>query len=351
MDLLKSLIIVSEKAANIARLCRRNQHLFNLLIQKKSSKEANPRFVDDFKTLADVLIQELVKNQIGKQFPELQRSIKGEENNIFSNQLGETIQVEVKESEEETAALLQVVLNEDARAAQLLAREVHRDVSLDEVTTQKAPAEDFIINLQNSGVWIDPIDSTAEYINGIEEVSNTGISISGLKCVTVLIGVFDKTTGLPLIGVVNQPFVTQDGDQWKGECFWGGPAESSLPPAPAVTKTVCVSSSENPAPISKLQEKGYNITEASGAGYKILAVVKGLADAYVLSKDSTFKWDTCGPQAILRSLGGDVVVFSEAVRKQVVSVKYDEGSGSCNCGGIIAYRKSAVLEDVIECLT
>lgn len=66
MSLLESLIIVSEKAANIARACRQEKCLFQLLIQEKSSDEANPRFVQDFKTLADVLIQETVKYEIGK---------------------------------------------------------------------------------------------------------------------------------------------------------------------------------------------------------------------------------------------------------------------------------------------
>lgn len=67
MSLLESLIIVSEKAANIARLCRQEQHLFELLVQEKTSSESNPRFVKDFKTLADVLIQESVKYDIGLQ--------------------------------------------------------------------------------------------------------------------------------------------------------------------------------------------------------------------------------------------------------------------------------------------
>lgn len=61
MDLLNLLIVVSQKAANIARVCRKEEHLFDLLVQKKKSEEANPRFVQDFKTLADVLIQEMVK--------------------------------------------------------------------------------------------------------------------------------------------------------------------------------------------------------------------------------------------------------------------------------------------------
>lgn len=64
MSLLESLIVVSEKAANIARICRQDRHLFQLLVQEKSQSEANPRFVQDFKTLADVLIQETIKHDI-----------------------------------------------------------------------------------------------------------------------------------------------------------------------------------------------------------------------------------------------------------------------------------------------
>lgn len=38
-DLLKALINSSEKAANIARICRSNQNLFSLLIEEKNSEE------------------------------------------------------------------------------------------------------------------------------------------------------------------------------------------------------------------------------------------------------------------------------------------------------------------------
>ena len=37
----------------------------------------------------------------------------------------------------------------------------------------------------------------------------------------------------------------------------------------------------------------FDLVEAGGAGHKILCVVLGLADIYVTSKPSTFKWDTC----------------------------------------------------------
>lgn len=42
--LLSALINSSEKAANIARTCRSNQDLFNLLIEEKKGSEKNERF-------------------------------------------------------------------------------------------------------------------------------------------------------------------------------------------------------------------------------------------------------------------------------------------------------------------
>lgn len=64
-NILEVLINASEKAANIARTFRQNEHLFSLLVQEKSIDEANPRFVKDYKTLADVLIQEMIRHDVG----------------------------------------------------------------------------------------------------------------------------------------------------------------------------------------------------------------------------------------------------------------------------------------------
>lgn len=64
-NILEVLINVSEKAANIARSFRQNEHLFSLLVQEKSMDESNPRFVRDYKTLADVLIQETIRHDVG----------------------------------------------------------------------------------------------------------------------------------------------------------------------------------------------------------------------------------------------------------------------------------------------
>uniref|UniRef100_A0A8B9QQ07 Inositol polyphosphate 1-phosphatase n=1 Tax=Apteryx owenii TaxID=8824 RepID=A0A8B9QQ07_APTOW len=65
--LLKSLVSVSEKAAHIARLCRQEDALFHLLVAEKTGADKNERFVQDFKTLADVLIQEVIRHDVGKE--------------------------------------------------------------------------------------------------------------------------------------------------------------------------------------------------------------------------------------------------------------------------------------------
>ena len=46
---------------------RSDEVLFRLLIEEKSEETKNKRFVQDFKTLADVLIQEMVKEYLGSQ--------------------------------------------------------------------------------------------------------------------------------------------------------------------------------------------------------------------------------------------------------------------------------------------
>jgi len=63
------------------------------------------------------------------------------------------------------------------------------------------------------------LDSTAEYINALDgTVSVTGIHSNGLRCVTVLVGVYDLATGRPLFGCVNQPFVHFDAQSNKYVC-------------------------------------------------------------------------------------------------------------------------------------
>ena len=60
----KVLLQVCEKSAMIARAWRFQEELFELLVEEKTGKEKNKRFTRDFKTLADVLVQEVVKHDV-----------------------------------------------------------------------------------------------------------------------------------------------------------------------------------------------------------------------------------------------------------------------------------------------
>lgn len=102
---------------------------------------------------------------------------------------------------------------------------------------------------------------------------------------------------------------------------------------------------------------------ASGAGYKILCVIQGLADAYVLSEGSTFKWDSCAPHALLRALGGGVVDLAKSLessceaQNHLTELNYHqphtERKGAdrwANHGGLVAYRDSSQLHIIIQAL-
>ncbi|KAF7993175.1 hypothetical protein HCN44_006235 [Aphidius gifuensis] len=354
-EFLEVLLKASEKAANIARVCRQNQALFNLLVQEKTDAGKNPRFIRDFKTLADVLIQESVRHEIGAQFPDIAKMVRGEETNVFSNTLGTSVIVEVCSTCIETSNLLSQVLDNDEYTANLLATEIHRDISITEVPNHDdLNTYELNIDVNDVGIWIDPIDSTADYITAntlVDEV--TGLHLSGLRCVTVLIGAYSLSTGLPILGVVNQPFYScsDENTQWKGTCYWGivnasGNGIISYPKPVNTNNVIVISRAEDPSIKAKLTNEGFRLIEVAGAGYKILSVAIGLADAYILSKKSTYRWDTCAPQAILSAQGGGIIDFSLFTTECAnVELKYSgEESNYSNKGGLIAYRDSAILD-------
>ncbi|XP_072160857.1 inositol polyphosphate 1-phosphatase, partial [Bemisia tabaci] len=350
------------ESGRIARACRQNPHLLSLLVQEKSEAEKNPRFVQDFKTLADVLVQEVVRHEVGEKFPDLKDFIYGEENNKFSNAAGDSIVVSVAEKETDTASLLSKVLAGDAEAANLLAAEIHSTIHSSDVSVDHWPNYELEVPLSRLGIWIDPIDSTAEYISGgwSESLPHS----SGLACVTILIGIFDRESGTPIAGVINQPFHSLLSDKlWNGRAFWGlsynGQNICSVPKPKSSTDSmiIAVSGSEKKEIKSKLAAAGFSLIEPAGAGYKLLCVITGDVSGYVLSKGSTYFWDTCGCHAVLKSLNGSVIKFSDAVAAgNAVELLYQEKSDApgievySNSAGIIAFREKSTFDKIIGAL-
>ena len=135
-------------------------------------------------------------------------------------------------------------------AAKLLAKAVHQTYTMD--TDQRLKDNQSEVCIDDFGIWIDPIgvftyfqnfsnlsfihenflaqthscsiifaiafistfidtDSTAQYIHGYDSVQAEGsVYKEGLQCVVVLIGAYSLKTGLPVAGVVNQPFASKD---------------------------------------------------------------------------------------------------------------------------------------------
>ncbi|NWX94716.1 INPP phosphatase, partial [Nothoprocta ornata] len=56
-----------------------------------------------------------------------------------------------------------------------------------------------------------PADSTNEYIRGHEDVApEDGIYPSGLRSALVLVGAYERRSGCPVLGVINEPFFRRD---------------------------------------------------------------------------------------------------------------------------------------------
>ncbi|PAA59834.1 hypothetical protein BOX15_Mlig031321g3, partial [Macrostomum lignano] len=380
-DLIAELLNAAEKSAEVARAIRREETLFQLLIEEKTGDDKGKRFGFDFKTLADVLIQEMIRHDLEKKFSGMGKRVTGEENNKFTNIVGESVTVEIKDNKKKTMSTLMKILSGNDRAAGVLSELVHQDVTVPR-PAELQKFESIQLDKKTIGVWVDPIDGTAEYITGNRDPEfrpGENISQNGLPNVTVLIGVYEKATGLPIIGVINQPFFqTTDGKAWTGRMVWGAcigdvratclPMARSEPLLAEGDKHAVLTSMSDCKKLGTYLCENFEVLTAPGAGYKLLCVIDRLCSAYVLSKDNTYRWDTCAPHAILRAMGGGVVKHKQtlsadfkAKRDQSVrelQITYHKaepkaaGSNAwCNMQGVIAYCDEEVLMKLAESLT
>jgi inositol polyphosphate 1-phosphatase len=88
------------------------------------------------------------------------------------------------------------------------------------------------------------------------------------------------------------------------------------------------------------------VIEIPGAGYKLLSIIMGQICAYVLTKPTTYYWDTCACHAVLNSLGGDILDLST-----LEPLRYKPGHGTkecCNMGGMLAYRDTNIKDDILK---
>lgn len=246
------------------------------------------------------------------------------------------------------------MIDNDSEASLLLAEEVHRTDVLADYDWTDIEQIDCDVDLSNLGIWIDPIDATAEYIQGKDKATRKPhIKANGLDCVTVLLGVYELDSGRPIMGVINQPFVSGSGT---GEnIYWGVSTDGcnvnnikAMETSQENKKKVAVVSlSEDRKYIYYLRDTlKYDVIFSAGAGHKLLMLILGHADLLLVSKGSTYLWDTCAPHAILRSMGGNLINLKDTLEtKRPTDLQYHNHIAvKANFGGILGFRTQAQLE-------
>uniref|UniRef100_A0A8C6STG0 3'(2'),5'-bisphosphate nucleotidase 1 n=1 Tax=Neogobius melanostomus TaxID=47308 RepID=A0A8C6STG0_9GOBI len=298
LRLVASAYCVAEKAGAIVRNVL---HSGELGIVEKTG-------ANDLQTLADRLAQQSICASLSKRFPKV--TIIGEE---------DLASEEVKED-----------LIENGQA--------------EEIFQKTCPAELSDLKEEELVVWVDPLDGTKEYTEGL------------LDNVTVLIGIAHR--GKAIAGVINQPFYNYQmgADAVLGRTIWGMPGLGAfgfeLKEVPGGRRVVTTTRSHSNKLVTSCVDamEPHEVVRVGGAGNKIIQLIEGRASAYVFASPGCKKWDTCAPEAILHAVGGKLTdVHGNPYR-------YDADVKHMNSAGVLAtlrnheYYASRVPPSVLEAL-
>ncbi|XP_051511457.1 3'(2'),5'-bisphosphate nucleotidase 1-like isoform X2 [Myxocyprinus asiaticus] len=194
-------------------------------------------------------------------------------------------------------------------------------------------------------VWVDPLDGTKEYTEGL------------LDHVTVLIGI--AYGGKAIAGVINQPFYNYQlgAGASLGRTLWGvlglGAFGFQLQEVPDGKRIITTTRSHSNKLVTDTIQamEPHDVIRVGGAGNKIIQLVEGKASAYVFASPGCKKWDTCAPEAILHAVGGKLTDMHGNAYRYNADVKH------MNSAGVLAtlrdhqYYLSRVPQAVLEALS
>ncbi|PIK38922.1 biphosphate nucleotidase [Apostichopus japonicus] len=154
-------------------------------------------------------------------------------------------------------------------------------------------------------IWVDPVDGTTEYTQGIK-FPNEFI----------------------LLGLVL-------GHQWGEPCgvvcgvgCFGCENKDSLGGKRVILHTRSHGTEAVQETIDAMQPD--EVLRVGGAGHKVLLLLEGRASAYIFASPGCKKWDTCAPQALLNSMGGKLTDVHGNLYEYHKEVKHrNMGSNSC----------------------
>uniref|UniRef100_A0A8C1GJZ6 3'(2'),5'-bisphosphate nucleotidase 1 n=1 Tax=Cyprinus carpio TaxID=7962 RepID=A0A8C1GJZ6_CYPCA len=313
MRLMASAYAVAEKAGTIVRQVLQSGELG--IVEKSGA--------NDLQTLADRLVQKSICASLSKSFPKV--TIIGEE--------------------ELPAEAVEEDLIENGQSNLILQKSCpDQYASLKEEEVKRNRKRNMGIMLITLVVWVDPLDGTKEYTEGL------------LDHVTVLIGI--AYGGKAIAGVINQPFYNyQMGTGASlGRTLWGvlglGAFGFQLQEVPDGKRIITTTRSHsNKLVIDTVQAmEPHDVIRVGGAGNKIIQLVEGKASAYVFASPGCKKWDTCAPEAILHAVGGKLTDMHGN------AYTYDANVKHMNSAGVLAtlrnheYYLSRVPQAVLQAL-
>uniref|UniRef100_A0A672MRV6 3'(2'),5'-bisphosphate nucleotidase 1 n=1 Tax=Sinocyclocheilus grahami TaxID=75366 RepID=A0A672MRV6_SINGR len=314
MRLVASAYAVAEKAGTIVQKVLQSGELG--IVEKSGA--------NDLQTLADRLVQKSICASLSKSFPKV--TIIGEE--------------------ELPAEAVEEDLIENGQSSLILQKSCPDEyASLKEEEVKRNRKQNMVIfHLSQLVVWVDPLDGTKEYTEGL------------LDHVTVLIGI--AYGGTAIAGVINQPFYNYQmgAGASLGRTLWGvlglGAFGFQLQEVPDGKRIITTTRSHsNKLVIDAVQAmEPHDVIRVGGAGNKIIQLVEGKASAYVFASPGCKKWDTCAPEAILHAVGGKLTDMHGN------AYTYDANVKHMNSAGVLAalrnheYYLSRVPQAVLQAL-
>ena len=282
MPLITRLIAANLKIADKSAACV--QRIFqngNLKIEDKGG-------LKNYQTEADTKIEQLLRGNIEKHFPDI--TIIGEE--------GEVGKIEL---EEDWIDYQSSLVNFQKEFGENL----------------KNVPSDSEISAKDLVIWLDPLDGTAEFIDGL------------LSHVTTLIGIAHK--GKPIAGIINQPFF-KNPDGSMGRSIWGivGVGAFGFRRQDQKSGRILTTSRSHVTPMVQECLDAISPTEIlkmGGAGNKVLQLIENNAHAYLFASRYTKKWDTCAPEAVLLALGGKLTDVHGNVLEYHADVQQENKAG------------------------
>ncbi|XP_017267491.1 3'(2'),5'-bisphosphate nucleotidase 1 [Kryptolebias marmoratus] len=298
MRLVASAYSVAEKAGAIVR---KVLHSGELGIVEKTG-------ANDLQTMADRLAQQSICASLSRRFPKI------------------------------------TMIGEEDLPAEEIQEDLLENGQSEEILQKNCPEEYSALKEEELVVWVDPLDGTKEYTEGL------------LDNVTVLIGI--AYGGRAIAGVINQPFYNYQlgAGATLGRTMWGmlglGAFGFQLQEVPSDKRIVTTTRSHsNKVVIDCINAmEPHEVVRVGGAGNKIIQLVEGKASAYVFASPGCKKWDTCAPEAILHAVGGRLTdMYGNAYR-------YDADVKHMNSAGVLAtlrnhdYYISRVPQSVLQAL-